>query len=314
MTFAGLAVLVTLGAIPAAYAALRIATIGLRPWASATATARAEVAFLRGIAPMTGSIAVALGIVLPAFLIFEPHHDGERVGPVLILMAALGAAQIVRMVVRLVRMLRLSRHLATAWTIGSHPRPERDWGLPTIAVDAAFPLVAVSGFLRPTLFVDCRVIAACSPAELAAIAAHERAHVRRCDNLRRLLVAICAGPTSLAAAAWREAAEQAADARAADSASRALELAGALLKVARLAPATSLEATALSTIHDGGNLEARIRHLLSCGPCDSASRQTSVARVTLWAALSAAAVATLNWIALLSSVHGILESSVRYLR
>jgi Zn-dependent protease with chaperone function len=310
MTVAALALVVTLAAIPVAYVALVMATAALRSRPDRTAVSRAALMFVRGVAPTTGAMLVAFGLVLPAFLMFEPPHDGERVGRALILIAALGAAQIVRIGVRLVRMLRLSRRFTTAWIPGARPIPGH-WGLPTFAIDAAFPVVALAGFVRPTLFVDRRVLAVCSPAELAAIAAHERAHVRGRDNLRRLLLGVCAGPASVTAAAWREAAEEAADARAADSASRAVELASALLKVARLAPTRSLEATALSTIHDGGNLEARIHHLLAH---DGPSQRTCATRVVLCAAGPVVALMALNASALLSSVHRVIEIVVTYLR
>lgn len=311
MTVGMLTVLVTLAAVPLAHTILRIAALALHPRAGDAPSTRAGILFVRAVAPAMGAISVACGLVLPAFVIFEPAHDGERVGPVLIAMAAIGAIQISRMALRFAAMLRLSRRITAGWRRGARELPQRDWGLPTFAIDAGFPVVAVSGLARPTLFVDRQVIAACSRTELAAIAAHERAHVHAWDNARRLLLGACVGPTSAAASAWREAAEHAADARAADCVSRGVELAGALVKIARLAPARSFDVMALSTIHDGGTLETRIHYLLADRP---APRNATAANLACGAAaLASAAVAGLNWTALLSSLHGLIELAVRQL-
>ncbi len=312
MTVAMLTVVVTLAAIPVAHAILRIAALALRSRPGDNASTRAGVLFLRGIVPTGGAVAIAFGLVVPAFVTFEPPHDGERVGLPLMLLAALGAVQILTVAIRCAAMLRRSRRITTNWRRGARVLPKGDWGLRAYAIDTGFPVVAVSGFVRPTLFVDRRVIAACSPGELAAIAAHERAHVRAWDNARRLLLGMCTGAASAAAAAWREAAEHAADTRAAESASRAVDLASALLKVARLAPASSFDATALSTIHDGGVLEARIHHLLAQGP---APRTSHPGGVVFWMTGGVAmSLAALNWTSLLSFVHAIVENAVRYLR
>jgi len=310
VTVAMLTVVVTLAAIPVAKTILRLGTLALRGPADASPYTRAGILFIRGIAPTVGALAVTFGLVLPAFVIFEPPHDGERVGTPLLALAAVGAVQLVTMALRLLAMVRRSRRITAHWRRSAQELPQRDWGLRTFVIDAGFPVVAVSGFVRPTLFVDRQVIAACSAKELAAIAAHERAHVLAWDNARRALIDACAGPSSSAASAWREAAEHAADARAADCESRAVELAGALVKIARLAPARSFYLTPLSTIHDGGSLETRIHNLLADRPLRP---NIPGGRLALFATVAVAAAA-LNWPGVLGSVHGVIESAVRYLR
>jgi beta-lactamase regulating signal transducer with metallopeptidase domain len=311
MNAAVLTIIVTLAAIPAAYAGLRLAACPLRARGNTSASIRAALMFARGISPTLGSILLAFGVVLPAFVLFEPPHEGERVGALLMLFAALGALHLLRVGIRVHRMLQLSRVVTTTWRHNARRLREGDWGMPTYLIDAAFPVVAVSGFLRPTLFIDSRVVAACSRPELAAIAAHERAHVRNWDNLRRLLIGSCAGPRSATASAWREAAEQAADDHAAASSSRAVDLASALLKMARIAPARSLELTALSTVHDGGDFETRIRRLLM--PINRKPRR-SPAGLVVAALVPLLAILAANWVSLLSSVHAVGEAAVRYLR
>jgi hypothetical protein len=63
---------------------------------------------------------------------------------------------------------------------------------------------------------------------------------------------------------WAKAAEEAADDHAARSASaRAADLAGALVKVARLASGGALMPLPASAFYDGGGVERRVRRLLS---------------------------------------------------
>jgi hypothetical protein len=271
----------------------------------------ATVLFVKGVAPTLLAVAVAVGIVLPAFLLFEPRHDGERAGMVLIGFALIGFLRLAGTIHRAACMLSGSRSMTTRWRATASPLDTR-WGIPAFSIDAGFPVVAISGLFRPRLFVDRRVLAVCSSEELDAIAAHERAHVVRHDNLRRLLIGACHGPASATAAAWRQAAERAADAHAASSPRQAVHLASALLKIARLPAARTLERTVLSTIHDGGSLEARVRHLIAVQPTVHAEQPlpTSAVLVPL---LPAAAALGLNWSALLRSAHALTEAAVRHL-
>jgi len=301
--------LTTLAGFGLAYAAARLllACASLRP---ARPQARPAVLLARAVAPTLVASIVSTALILPAFLLFEPAHDGERAGVVLTALAVLGGAQIGAAAVRAIRMLRFARTVTSAWGVHARPLPHEPWGLPAYAVDAGFPVVAVAGFFRPRLFVDRRVLTVCSPAELAAIAAHERAHVECRDNLRRLLVGACEGPRSRAAAAWRHAAEHAADARAAESSERAVDLAAALVKIARLAPGRPLETAALSTIHDGGSLEARIQRLLAVDRPAAVRAPRSV----IWLAAAPAAFAILlQGRAMLAWTHAAVELLVRYL-
>jgi Zn-dependent protease with chaperone function len=311
MSFELLSAVVTLAAFAVAHAAARIAMLPVKPGPQAAASARADVLLLRAAAPTAAALGIAFGVVLPAFVVFEPRHDGERVGVLMVVLGVLGAVHLLRVAWRGMRMLLASRAVVRAWRRGARELAARDWNVRALAIDAGFPVVAVSGLMRPTLFVDRRVLEACGASELAAIAAHECSHVRRRDNLRRLVLGACAGPRSAAAAAWRDAAEEAADDQAGASPLRRVDLASALLKVARLAPAHSLEATVLSTIHDGSALERRIRRLLCSEPPGTA---VPILPLVGAACAAAAVLAGAHATAVLSSVHAVAEHAVRYLR
>ena len=304
---ATMAVVVTFATLGAVYLAARVVAKFVRP----RIAPRAGSLFALGVAPDVTAAAIAIGLVLPAFVRFEPPHEGERAGLLLFVLAVIGAWHLVALVVRAARLLIVSHAFTRQWDATAVALEEPRWGLPAFAIDAGFPVVAIAGLFRPRLYVDRRVLAACSDRELDAIAAHERAHVLHRDNLRRLMIGACEGPTSARATEWRSAAEHLADRRAADSPHRALDLAGALLTLARLAPGRSLEATMLSTVRDGGDLESRVHQLLAI----SATRPDTSSRRMPWiAGSSIVALGTSRvWNQLLSSVHEIVEETVRFL-
>lgn len=128
-----------------------------------------------------------------------------------------------------------------------------------------FPVVAVVGVGRAELFVSHTVLGACDAAEMAAIAAHERAHVAGHDNLTRLLFTLA--PTAGRAAArleraWTATAEEIADVHA-RATGDGVTLAQALTKVERLAVgAPSAPPLAISALIGDDSLERRVRRLL----------------------------------------------------
>ncbi len=251
MNSAMLTTIVTLASIAMAYATTR------------AVASRCSRQFPRTAAPMIAALALGVGLVLPAFAIFEPAHGGEALGLLLPALAIAGATLVAIWTWRAARMLLISRRVIAGWTRRASAIADARWGIPALLIDTGAPIVAVGGLLRPRLYVDRSVLELCTDPELDAIAAHEQAHVRRRDNMRRLLVGASAGPRSAAAAAWRAAAEHAADRTAARSPRAALDLAAALVKLARANRSPSWDETVLSTVHDGGSLESRVRYLLA---------------------------------------------------
>ena len=125
--------------------------------------------------------------------------------------------------------------------------------------------MAVVGVRRPDLYVSADVMRACSASELAAIAAHEHAHVVAHDNLMRVLFALApaAGePARRLERAWASTAEEAAD-LGARAAGDGVTLARALTTVARLALGHPVAPPlAMSAFIGGDSLESRVRRLL----------------------------------------------------
>ena len=265
MNLALLTAFVVLASIPFTHAVVRLASEAWRPASTpfSAAHTHAKVAFARAVAPGLTALVFAVAVVLPAFVLFEPEGKNEWPRGLLVALASIGFAYAWVIIVRVARALRVSRSWTLSWMDTASPLSLADCDVPAFSIDAGFPVVVVAGLFRPQLLIDRRVLEQCTPAELAAIAAHERAHVLTHDNARRLLIAAFAGPHSSAAHQWRHAAEYAADERAANTPLAAADLASALVKIARMGYTPSLDATALSAINDGGLLEARVRRLLA---------------------------------------------------
>ena len=245
--------------------------------------------------PAGAAVALTLLVLGPGYFEHEQRGEAEGSGIALLVMAAGGLAIILWSGFRLTRAVRRAAVLRRAWLAQAAPIDLPGAGMPAYALDLPFPLVAVLGIVRPTLFVSRVVLDTCSESEMAAIIEHERAHVARRDNAVRLLMDAAPdllGPTRVpaaVAAAWHRAVEQRAD----DGARRRLDLASALVKIARAAtaapgvaraaaPALDLPASALYRGESATLIGDRVRRLVE-GRTD--------ARPARAAAIGAAAVA-----------------------
>lgn len=230
--------------------------------------ARARLMFAWRAVPTVLSVVAGLAAGL-AFYRFEPAASGERTGVTLVLLAVFGLSAMVYAVIRLGLTLRETERLARVWTAGRPELTVAHSGEPAWIIDAEFPVVAVVGIWKPRLVVARSVVLRCSERELAAVLAHEGAHVVAHDNLRRLWLqcavdALCWTARAKAMVrAWQDAAEDAADDRAATAGSRAVDLASALVTVAKLAPGRSLTLfPTAACFYRGDGLERRVRRLL----------------------------------------------------
>jgi Zn-dependent protease with chaperone function len=132
-------------------------------------------------------------------------------------------------------------------------------------VGAREPFAVTYALARPRILVSTALAAALTPAEITAVLAHEREHLRRRDPLRLLAARLlCGWYWYLPAARWlghRSALrrELAADRAAVGSAGPGV-LAGALLKLAAL-PACPAVTAAGAPGDEPGSLEARVAQL-----------------------------------------------------
>ena len=225
--------------------------------------------FRARMAPSAAGLAAAM-LVLMAYALWEPRVDVEPVGAVARATAAAGAVLTGAAVIRGARALRHSRDVQRALVRASGGALPA-LPMPAFLIESRFPIVAVVGLVMSRLFVARRVIEVCTAEEFDAVVAHEHAHARAHDNLRRL--AMTASPDLLALLpagrrlqeGWTEAAELAADEWAARHTAGGLHLAAALVKVARLAVTPAPPLTA-STLFEGQPITERVRRLLAPPP------------------------------------------------
>jgi Zn-dependent protease with chaperone function len=239
---------------------------GLRP------STRGRIAFLLRVLPIIFSLLVIFAFILPAFVLFEPENSGEKIGiklAVVIGTAMFGiAAALFRTFGSWWRTRRLINDwMKTAEAIQLDAAPIRAYRLPH-----PFPVFAVVGVLQPRLFIAQQVLETLDENELAAVIEHEIGHISALDNLKRLAMKLCGDilvfPIGRAFDRyWSEAAESAADEFAVRRGGRAiaLNLAEALIKIARIIPSEPLPPMpAASYIAEGNgeSLASRIRRLL----------------------------------------------------
>ena len=277
------------------------------------------VLLLLKLTPGAAALFFTFVVFLPGHVRFEPEGVEESAGYTLIGLGLLGAVTLLLAVRRGMRDAGGTRRLERGWRrAASGERAASAWRLPVYELPGGAAVVSLAGLLRPRIFMTRPVIDALSADEMDVSLAHEVAHHEAHDNLKRLLMACSPDLLGLWTAGraverrWRAAAEFAADARATrGQAARAVALASALIKVARLSPAPAPTAAA-SPFYDGTLLAARVSRLLA----PAADAAPSPARPPAWrAALGglAACTAVLAADAAWAGVHVVTEGLIRFL-
>jgi hypothetical protein len=218
--------------------------------------------------PAGGAILVAVAVVLPAFLIYEPAREMEDVGAGLLMLVLFALIEVGDGVRRGWRAYVATRSLLRCY--GPPARLFASSGQRVAIVNVSEPIAAVVGGWRPRLVASKRVLTVCSQDEFRQVIAHEAAHISSGDNLKLLLLIMC--PDALAwlptggtlVARWRAAVELEADERAAGSdRHKRLALAAALIKVARLSVLVDREFPTLTMPIALDDVEGRVRQLLA---------------------------------------------------
>lgn len=287
------------------------------------ARSRARVAFVCRVAPPVFAVLITLTFFAPSWIGYEPVPTRERAGIRLLILAAASALGLIAATRRSWRLVNDTNRLLGEWnrTASRFAIPGTD--MHAAAIENAFPIMAVVGIFRPQLFVATRLRSVLLPEELSVAAAHELAHARRGDNLRRAVMLACHALLPLPGTAmldrdWARASELAADDEAAATRTEAaLDLASALVKIARLVAdrTTPLAPIASFVTGDGAaTIEERVRLL-----AERAEQpvQKNEGRVSRFAPALAATAAMLAFVAiapsLWPSVHRLVEVVVPFL-
>src|SRR6202023_3218471 len=224
----------------------------------------ADLLFAIRMLPLAISVAVTCAVTVPSFMLLEPHVIREPRGAmplvlgfgglILLLLGILNATAAV---------VAASRTIAT-W-VGDGLLVKEGSSVPVLRISRVVPALTAAGIFRPLVLMSAAVEVVLNASEMRSALRHELAHVRRRDNLKKLLLRLVVFPGMAALeGAWMEAMEIAADDAAVSTASEALDLAAALIKLSRLATLPSAPDIATTLVHAPLALvNARIERLIA---------------------------------------------------
>jgi Zn-dependent protease with chaperone function len=286
-----------------------------------TMRARSAACFLLAVRllPCALGISTVLALCVPSYLWLEPQGSAERIGWVCLALAFLGAAGWFVSLARVTHVLIFSARFNRAWQQTGREIFLRGESLNAVIVEKDAPLLALAGVLRPRLVVSQAVLRSLSAEELDLALQHENAHRSSRDNLKRLFLLLAPTPLPLLRSfssierVWAKFSEWAADDEAVlGDSHRALSLAAALLRVARMGAAPRLSFLHTSLCADDHDLSARVERLLTLQPLRAKSlpRTRSIAIGSSLGIVVCAGI-LLAWPATLSLVHRLLELFLR---
>jgi Zn-dependent protease with chaperone function len=280
--------------------------------------------------PVIAIIAVAAFLV-PSYLLYEPYSTNEVVSKKLATLAILSGIGVGLAVWRAFRTWQATHSLLRKWLCLATPIELPGSPIPAYQLPYGFPLIAVVGTFRPRLFIAEHVLESLSEEELVAAISHECGHLAARDNFKRSLLRISRAGLLLVPCgrsldrAWSEASESAADEHAAqESSTIAINLASALVRIARMIPAGESQTmpAAVSTFLAGGEqlhgVKARVRRLLELASTDTKLRGSHARFVRLapWLTIAAIVVASIvleSRPQVLAVAHSFIEGMVAFL-
>ncbi len=280
--------------------------------------AAARFLFVLRLMPLALTLVAVLAFCIPSYLWLEPEVTGEKVGLLCTAMAVLGFALWVPALKRVIGAVRgTNRYLTECERHGRKIAVPGEESPALLLADKA-PVLAVAGVFRPRLLISRRVMRELSPEQREAALRHEHAHRTSGDNFKRLLILLAPDAVPFVASfsglerAWSKFTEWAADDEAtAGDPERALTLASALVRVAKMGSRPRANVLSCSLVGGSQELSQRVDRLLRPQPKPEKPVKEVVRLLGGAAGLaaSAAAIATL-WPGSLSMVHQALEHLV----
>ena len=298
-------------------AAIRIAET-MRPRSAA------RFLFVLRMLPLILGLTVVLGLCVPSYLWLEPQIASERVGLACLLLAGLAGMAFSHSLVRTARAVSASARLRNEWRgsgnealLAKESQAVVDES--AMVVQKKEPLLALSGVFHPSMVISRGVLAELSKEQLDVALRHEIAHRDSHDNLKRLLLVLSpeffpfANGFAALERTWARLSEWAADDDAVQGDShRALSLAAALLRVARMGAQSQLSTLHTCLLPADDDLSARVNRLLciQAFPIQKVS-YTSSRVIIPGLCLVLCVLALVSIPATLSSVHRLLELFLR---
>lgn len=202
---------------------------------------------------------------LPGYLTGEPTQTQERPSLWLVALAIVGFYAIAVPLARVCRMALQTSAKTRVW-MGNTVAKDTFSRIPVLELGVTNPVIVASGLLKATIFLSSAVRSLLSPRELRAVLRHEVAHCKQHHNLAKLLWV--AAPRLLRAEAMekslRETIEYAADDEACGMPGDALNLASALVVLAKQSAVPSKEMlyTPIFDSNESAILERRVKRLV----------------------------------------------------
>lgn len=281
----------------------------------------ADLLFALRIFPLATAAVVTAAFTVPSFLLLEPRAIDEPLGGIPIVLGICGAGLGIFGVLNAGLALRRVSRIVASWTRAAQ-LVDSCAPVPVLRISPAEPIMILStmtaaGIVRPRVLLSATAESVLTANELRAALNHEVAHVRRRDNLKKLLLRFVVFPGMAGLeAAWLEATEMAADDAAVSNAGEALDLAAALIKLSRLTPVEfgSVDPAVLTTalLHSpAAVVNARVARLIAWSDEGLESPQRFSPWYGLGAATATVAVFAFTYSQLLAHVHTATEWLVR---
>lgn len=315
--FAARGIAITLSVFFLVYGALSIAVCCL--WRQAcfyfrrySARRCADLLFGLRVLPLAAAVAVTLALTVPSFVLLEPRAIVEPLGGAPLVFGLCGLALAMFGIVNAARALLRTSRTVRSWISQASP-VKSSVPVPVWRIARAVPALTAAGVLRPRVLMSGAAEFLLTPKELQTALQHELAHVRRRDNLKKLLLRFVAFPGMAGfETAWLEATEMAADDAAVSSVGEALDLAAALIKLSRVrTPEPGAELTAALMHSPAGLMNARVERLIAWEQGQKVPAQRYSSWYGLWAGLAMVAGLALTYGPLLVRVHMATEWLVR---
>jgi Zn-dependent protease with chaperone function len=229
--------------------------------------------------PLVTACIVTAAFTVPSFLMLEPRAIDEPLGGIPLVLGICGAGLGILGVVNAGLALRRVSRTVARWTSAAQP-VECSAPFPVLRISPVLPAMALPMTVRPVRNLPAMTAAGIvhpkvllsgvaefllTANELRTALNHEVEHLRRRDNLKKLMLQFVAFPGMAGLeAAWREATEMAADDAAVSNAGEALDLAAALVKLSRLGPAEARMDLTTALVHSPASaMNARVERLIA---------------------------------------------------
>lgn len=240
-----------------------------------SARGRSRSVFALRVFPAAAALVLSFGFVVPSYLLYEPYVSNEVVSAKMAIIASISIFGSFCALLRLGSSIAATRRLSSDWFKNAERVESLELDLPIYKIEHEFPLIALIGVVRPKIFIASKILDTLTAAEIRAALEHEYAHHAAGDNLKRAFLRVCRDLLIIPIGSeldreWSRITERAADERAARTGRNySLDLAGALVKIARLAPANehpALPSGAFLIEPEGIEITSRVRNLLEINP------------------------------------------------